>query len=75
MSRERRKPSNRVLVDSSAYFALLNRRDVSHEAMEVLGKRLLAGRWQQFTTSFILAETHALLLNRVNRHLATVVNP
>lgn len=33
--------------------------------------RLIVERWRLFTTSFVLAETHALLLNRLSQHIAT----
>jgi uncharacterized protein len=67
----RRRSSRSVFIDSSAYFALLNRRDASHESVTKIGQRLLNERRDMVTTSFILAETHALLLNRLNRQIAT----
>ena len=32
---------------------------------------MIAERWRLLTTSFVLAETHALLLNRLNQQIAT----
>ena len=63
----------RVLVDTSAYFALANPRDASHHAMGRVGERLAARRYATFTTNFILAETHALLLTRARREVALKV--
>lgn len=60
----------RVLVDSSAYFALADPRDAHHAQARAVGERLVAERYRQFTTNFILAETHALLLTRLGRHVA-----
>ncbi len=59
------------LVDSGAYFALLDRRDAHHREAQAIHDGLIDQRWQLFTTSFILAETHALLLNRSNLQVAT----
>ena len=56
-----------LLVDASAYYALLNRRDSNHTPSLAIRGRLDSERWQFFTTSFILAETHALLINRLGQ--------
>lgn len=61
----------RLLIDSSAYFALLDRDDANHSQALAIRDRLNAGGWRLFTTSFVLAETHALLLNRLSQHIAT----
>lgn len=68
-----RHPSQamRLLVDSSAYFALLDRDDVYHSQALDIRDRLIAEGWRLFTTTFVLAETHALLLNRLNHPIAT----
>lgn len=68
-----RHPSQamRLLVDSSAYFALLDRDDVYHSQALAIRDRLITEGWRLFTTSFVLAETHALLLNRLNHPIAT----
>jgi len=60
-----------LLVDSSAYFALLDRDDACHSQALAIRDRLIAEGWYLFTTSFVLAETHALLLNRLNQPVAT----
>ncbi len=60
-----------VLVDSSAFFAVLNDADQHHrDATQLLG--LLGGRHLRLaTTNFIVAETHALLLARHSHTAAT----
>lgn len=61
----------RLLVDSSAYFALLDRDDAYHPEAIAIRDRLITEGWRLFTTSFVLAETHALLLNRLSQDIAT----
>jgi uncharacterized protein len=63
--------ARRVLVDASAYFALLDNDDDYHAQALIIRDRLIAERWRLFTTSFVLAETHALLLNRLSQEIAT----
>lgn len=66
-----RSPVANVLVDSSAFFAILNDADRHHrDATQLLG--LLADRHLCLaTTNFIVAETHALLLARHSHAAAT----
>jgi predicted nucleic acid-binding protein len=54
-----------ALTDTGAYFALGVVRDSNHERARAIGRWLAAERWHLYTTNFILAETHALYLNRV----------
>jgi uncharacterized protein len=63
----------RILLDTSAYFILTNLRDVSHPAAVTVRDQLIAERWHLFTTNFILAETHALVLTRLGRAVASQV--
>jgi len=65
--------SRRVLVDTSAYFALTDADDANHAAAFAIVTRLADERWRLFTTNFILAETHALLLARLDRGIALKV--
>lgn len=65
--------TRRVLVDTSAYFALANTRDASHTVVQTIAQGLARLRFRQFTTNLILAETHALLLTRIGRSLAVRV--
>jgi predicted nucleic acid-binding protein len=59
-----------ALVDTSAYFALTDPREQHHERARAIADRLGRERWRLFTTNFILAETHALLLTTLNRPVA-----
>lgn len=59
-----------VLVDTSAIFALLDRSDIRHTvAKNVLGD-LRRRRIDPLITNFIIAESHALLLNRLSADIA-----
>mgnify|MGYP000170865927 CR=1 FL=1 len=62
-----------VFVDTSAYFAAVNRRDAAHERVAALMQELVQARRQSVTTNFVLAELHALLLNRTGRRMAALV--
>ena len=63
----------RVFVDTSAYFALFNDRDVDHGRIAAAVRRLSRERAQVFTTNFVLTETHALVLRRLGRAIAVRV--
>src|SRR3972149_3713641 len=65
--------SRRVFVDTSAYFALADLQDANHGLAVAVHERLVAGRWRLFTTNFVVAETHALLLSRLGRAAAATV--
>ena len=54
-----------LFVDTSAYFALADRRDENHEAAVHLIHQLIKEPTQFLTTNYIVAETHTLLLNRI----------
>jgi hypothetical protein len=41
-----------------------------HREANAVRSRLVRERWRLLTTNFILAETHALLLNRLGRAIA-----
>jgi predicted nucleic acid-binding protein len=60
----------RVLIDTSAIFALVDRNDANHAAaragLAVLQKR----RAEPLLTNFIVAESHALLLARLGGTIA-----
>lgn len=60
----------RVFVDTGSYFALADPRDENHREANAILQRLVNERWRVFTTNFILAETHALVLTRRGRALA-----
>lgn len=59
-----------TFVDTSAYFALSYSHESNHAQALAIGRRLQAEHWRLFTTNFILAEIHALLLTRLNRVVA-----
>jgi predicted nucleic acid-binding protein len=61
---------SKYFVDTSAYFALLNARDASHVAAVTIFRRLAHERAELYTSNFVLAETHRLLVNRTSRQLA-----
>ena len=60
----------RVLVDTSAVYALLDRSDRWHDAARVALQRLRQGRNEPLLTNFILAECHALSLSRLGADIA-----
>jgi len=62
--------SRRAFVDTSAYFALIAPQDANYQEAVAIATRLANQRWRLFTTNYILAETHALLLARLGRNVA-----
>ena len=65
--------ARRVFVDTSASFAVANRRDASHGPVSALMQQLVAEHRRLFTTNFVLAELHALLLTCLDRRVAARV--
>jgi uncharacterized protein len=61
---------SQVFVDTSAYFAFVNQNDAAHEAAVAAFHRLGRAHDDLFTTNFVLAETHALILRKMGRLLA-----
>ena len=62
--------SRRVFLGTSAYFALTDFQDSNHAKAKALATWFAQQRWRLFTTNFILAEAHALLLSRLGRDIA-----
>ncbi|MBI4264234.1 MAG: PIN domain-containing protein [Acidobacteria bacterium] len=60
----------RILVDTSAVFALLDRSDVNHAAARDTLQGLKRRRTDPLLTNFIVAESHALVLSRLGADLA-----
>jgi predicted nucleic acid-binding protein len=60
----------RVLIDASGFAALSNSRDANHQPAQLIWARLRRERLVPFTTNFIVAETHALLLARAGHAIA-----
>ena len=54
----------RVFVDTSAFYARSNRRDADFSDAQVIQRRLIVDRAVWFTSNYVVAETHALLLAR-----------
>ena len=61
---------SKVFIDTSAFFAFANAADASHGEALAIMRRLGQADDDMFTTNFIVAETHALLLSKVGRALA-----
>ncbi len=66
----RRGAGHRVFVDTSAYVALVHPRDGFHASARVIVARMTAEGRRPFTTNFVVAETHALVLARTGRAVA-----
>jgi predicted nucleic acid-binding protein len=60
----------RVLVDTSAVYALLDRTDANHAAAREALDELKRRRGEPLLTNFIVAESHALALSRLNAEIA-----
>jgi predicted nucleic acid-binding protein len=65
--------SRRVFVNSSAYYAVADPTDHHHARARATLEQLERERWRLFTTNFIIAETHALVLTRRGRQIAAAV--
>ena len=61
---------NRVFVDTGGFYAALNRRDAHYRDAARLLRRAQREQWLLFTTNFVLAESHALILVRMGREQA-----
>jgi predicted nucleic acid-binding protein len=68
--RSSRARQRAVFIDSSAFFALASPRDTNHAAAQTIARRLHAESWDTFTSNFVRAEAHALILNRAGRRAA-----
>jgi predicted nucleic acid-binding protein len=60
----------RVLVDTSAVFALLDRSDANHSTARNVLDRLKKRRIEPLLTNFIVAESHALVSSRLGHDVA-----
>jgi predicted nucleic acid-binding protein len=60
----------KVLVDTSAIYALIDRDDGNHRAARAGLERLRKRRDEPIVTNFIVAECHALLVARVGADIA-----
>lgn len=62
--------SERTFVDSSAYYALTDSRDHNHGAAVGAAQRLAHDGNDLYATNYVAAETHGLILNRLDRDSA-----
>lgn len=60
----------KIIVDTSAIYALIDRSDDYHERAKNLFKKLSEQDVDLIITNFIVAETHALILSRIGHELA-----
>ncbi|MCL5075747.1 MAG: PIN domain-containing protein [Chloroflexi bacterium] len=63
--------SSRVFIDTSAYFALADDDDTNYHRAQAILTQLANQCSPLFTTTFVVAKTHTLLLARLNQHIAT----
>lgn len=59
-----------VFVDTAAFVAMFDRRDGNHGRARLISERLAEQHSLLYTTNFVLAETHALLLKRLGIAIA-----
>ncbi|GEM_PF-4164707 len=64
MSTSTRYNSRWVFSDTSGYYAAMIENDENHDAALVILSRLERERVRFFTTLYVLAELHALVINR-----------
>lgn len=57
-------------VDSSAFYALLDRDDANHSSAAELFRKALEDQRPLLTSNFVVAEAHALILHRLGREAA-----
>ena len=70
MRRGRVSPIRQCFVDTSAYFALADSDDDNHQVARAVLHALSSHHIKQVTTNYVIAETHALMVNRLNRSIA-----
>lgn len=61
----------RVLIDTGAFYAFADESDAHHADAIAIFSGLVGNGDSLFTTSFVVSETHALLLNRLHQPAAT----
>jgi predicted nucleic acid-binding protein len=60
----------RILIDTSAVYALIDRDDENHGSAKARVRALRKGRHEPVLTNFLVAECHALLLARLGPPIA-----
>ena len=58
-------PTKGIILDTSAFYALLSSEDIFHAKAKLSYERLLDWEWELWTTSYILVETSALVHHRL----------
>jgi len=59
-----------VFIDTGGYFALASSRDANHAASVAIMAGLISRGFRLYTSNFVLAEVHAMLLTRIDRRVA-----
>lgn len=60
----------RVFVDTSAFLAIIDRKDQHFLEAQSISQRLVEGRYRLITTMYVVVETHASLLRAMNASIA-----
>lgn len=59
-----------IFIDTSVFYAVLNKKDKYHKKAKEFFLTASKRNLHFITSNFVVAETHALLLNRVGRDIA-----
>ncbi len=70
MSTLLRSPRRYAFADSSGFYAVTDRDDNNHRTALAITRELQRQRWTLFTSTYVLAEQHALHLSRLGRDIA-----
>ena len=65
------RQERRAFLDSSAYLALLDRRDEHHAAAIAIARWLAQEQFRLYTTNTVVIEAHALILSAMSTEVAT----
>lgn len=60
-----------MFVDTSTFYALVDRDDQHHEAARTAYRRAALDRRALVTTNYVIVELHSLITNRINAREAT----
>lgn len=61
-----------VFIDTGAFYAAINKKDKHHQKVKDFFSNPFTRKLNLITSNFVVAETHALLLNRVGREIASL---
>lgn len=62
--------SRKIFLDSSSFLSMINPHDTHYQTARKIWTRLSKKHWNTFTTNFVVAETHALFIVRLNHRRA-----